>query len=806
MGSITILTIYMIPFMPQNPIFTALIGGFVAILGYRLPMLSALTVSIVMTTSMLFQLTHAGFLTFLYRGDLGLIIFLWMACVLFGGLSVDVHESLAAFSLGYLAFLLLFTSFWYLAIPIIILPSVLSRRFRVGFATIMFILPYLPFQIAAYAVNNLGDLAQISSSTFANMRPAVLASLNPPFDPTNKGVQTVLGFMKPFDEPLSKLTMDEFITKLGVIPNALGGGSESFFGLNLMPYGVSTYDIYSNTMLIYLNNIGSMMLLIVAISLSISLAYVTFKVLTRFKPQFQDPFRELVYSFFESIIGAIVGMALFIGLFSGLADTLNYASPFLQSFIHYTTMGFVIFLTALPSSVKAMLEYSDMKSKLQEGFLKLLREYEDDILKLKAFLNKLNDIDREIGIVVLKKSLETLSAKITSFSIKVSRLDLKNLQDLRESVDLIGEEVEEAKHEAMEFTGDYIIERIKLLRETTLWTLERAWLREDDDLIKALDKFDESQSMQSMDEIENLLVEIIDVADTLTHRLMSLHEETRVTLQNIFQVESRLRIDIEQSIIRNIEVTMDEGKVWTALQIICKEIEDMEATYSDRVKALRSRLTHAVESLKKDADKLVHNKLKPLIGKRFNNFLRIYDDITTVAKEDVGGVISVIGLRKILDNTREQALDLTKTTYELIEVLQSDGSRKSPVDFRRLTRLSNIGIGSKKSYTEIETSLAMETKSGEEVISDLENVLRKDSLGLLKLLLDYAILYERILNYPNAEAMILSILKEREKVSIEDLPFARKHSLWYMRLYALQHRSFEVKSDKERYTLTKRER
>ncbi len=358
----------------------------------------------------------------------------------------------------------------------------------------------------------------------------------------------------------------------------------------------------------------------------------------------------------------------------------------------------------------------------------------------------------------------------------------------------------------MEFTGDYIIERIKLLRETTLWTLERAWLREDDDLIKALDKFDESQSMQSMDEIENLLVEIIDVADTLTHRLMSLHEETRVTLQNIFQVESRLRIDIEQSIIRNIEVTMDEGKVWTALQIICKEIEDMEATYSDRVKALRSRLTHAVESLKKDADKLVHNKLKPLIGKRFNNFLRIYDDITTVAKEDVGGVISVIGLRKILDNTREQALDLTKTTYELIEVLQSDGSRKSPVDFRRLTRLSNIGIGSKKSYTEIETSLAMETKSGEEVISDLENVLRKDSLGLLKLLLDYAILYERILNYPNAEAMILSILKEREKVSIEDLPFAREHSLWYMRLYALQHRSFEVKSDKERYTLTKRER
>ena len=94
------------------------------------------------------------------------------------------------------------------------------------------------------------------------------------------------------------------------------------------------------------------------------------------------------------------------------------------------------------------------------------------------------------------------------------------------------------------------------------------------------------------------------------------------------------------------------------------------------------------------------------------------------------------------------------------------------------------------------------------MISNLESVLNKDLVVLLELLQDYAILYERILNYPNAEAAILSILKDRkEEVSIEDLPFAREHSIWYMRLYAMRSdQSVELKGTEERRTLTRREK
>lgn len=806
-GLVTILIMYMIPFMPQNLIFTALVGGCVAILGYKSPRSSAFMASLIMMISMLYQLTHAGFLTFLYKGGFILIIFLWIICISSGSLSVDLHESLAAFSLSYLAFLVLFTSGWYLAIPLILLPSVLSRGFRTGFATIMFILLYLPFQITAYAANNLGALAQTDISEFAKMRPEVL-SLNPPFDPANKGIQTALGLLKPFAEPLSKLTMDEFFDKLGVIPQALSGGSERFFGIDLKVINMSTYDLYNNTMFVYLNNIGSIILLIIAIVSSISLAYITLRVLSRFKPEFRDPLKELIYGYFKPVISAIVSMALFIGLFSGLADTLNYVSPFLQSSIQYTTMGLVIVLTALPSSAKTVLDYSEMKITLEEGFLTSLKQYDDDILELKAFLNRLNKIDKEIGIVALNNSLETLSARISRFSIKVSRLGLKNLQEMHELINQVGKEVKAARDKVIRFANNYIAQKIRLLKATTLWTLNMEWLKEDDEIVKALEKFDESKlSTQSMDEIESLLAEIIKVADALTHRLMSLHEETRVTLQNVFLVETKLIIDIEQSIIKSIEVTLGEGKIWSALQIIRREIEGMEATYSEKVQALRSRLALVVERLKRDADELVYLKLKPLFAQRFPSFLSLYDGITTIGKEEVGGVISVIGLRKVLDNTREQALALTKTTYELIKILQNDVAKKSPVGLDKLMRISDIRGSPHELYEKIERSLAIELKSGEEMISDLKRVLHKDLLVLLELLWDYAILYERILNYPDAEAAIFSILEDRKKVSIEDLPFAREHSMWYMRLYAMQsHQNVELKGTEEWCTLTRREK
>ena len=804
---VTVLTMYMIPFMPQSPIFTALVGGCIAILGYKSPKFSALIASFIMIISMLYQLAHTGFLTFLYKGDFILVVFLWIVCISFGSLSVDHYESLAAFSLGCLGFLLLFTSSWYLAIAATLLPSVLSRGFRTGLATIMFILLYLPFQITAYAVNNLGALAQVGASGFAKMRPEML-SLNPPFDPANRGIQTAFGVLKPFADPLSKLTLDEFLNKLGVIPQAITGGSEGFFGINIKVYGISAYDVYNNTMFVYLNNIGSIALLIIAIVSSIFVAYLTLQILSRFKPMLKDPLRELTYGYFRPVISAIVSMALFLGLFCGLADTLNYVSQFLQSSIQYITIGFVIVLTALPSSVRTVLDYSATKIKLEAEFLTSLKQYDDEIREFEAFLNRLIKIDKEIGIVALSNSLQTLSARISRFSIKASRMGLKNLQEMRELIDQFGKEVEAARDDVIRFTSNYITQKIRLLRATTLWTLDMEWLKEDDEIVKALENIDENKlSVQSMDEIEILLAEITKVADTLTHRLVHLHEETRITLQNVFQVESKQIIDIEHSIIKNIEVTLGEGKIWSALQIIRREIESIEATYSKKVQILRSSLALVVETLKRDADKLVYLKLKPLFAQRFSSLLSLYDGITTIAKEEVGGVISVIGLRKVLDNTREQALALSKATFELIETLKSDVAKKSPVDFDDLMLISNISGTPRELYERTERSLAIESKSGEKMISDLQRIMEQDLLVLLELLSDYAILYERMLNYPNAEAAISSILKERKKASIEDIPFAREHSIWYMRLYAMQSdRSVELKGTEERYMLIRREK
>jgi len=358
------------------------------------------------------------------------------------------------------------------------------------------------------------------------------------------------------------------------------------------------------------------------------------------------------------------------------------------------------------------------------------------------------------------------------------------------------------------FTSNYITQKIRLLKATTLWTLDMEWLKEDDEIVKALENIDESKlSVQSMDEIEILLAEITKVADILAHRLVRLHEETRITLQNVFQVESKQIIDIEHSIIRNIEVTLGERKIWSALQIIRREIEGIEATYSEKVQILRSSLVLVVETLKRDADKLVYLKLKPLFAQRFSSLLSLYDSITTIAKEEVGGVISVIGLRKVLNNTREQALALSKATYELIEILKSDVAKKSPVDFDDLMQISNTSGIPRELYERTETSLTIESKSGEKMILDLQRTMQQDLLVLLELLSDYAILYERILNYPNAEAAIFSILKERKKVLIEDMPFAREHSIWYMRLYAMQSdRSVELRGTEERYMLIRREK
>jgi len=160
-----------------------------------------------------------------------------------------------------------------------------------------------------------------------------------------------------------------------------------------------------------------------------------------------------------------------------------------------------------------------------------------------------------------------------------------------------------------------------------------------------------------------------------------------------------------------------------------------------------------------------------------------------------------------LDNTREQALALSKATFELIETLKSDVAKKSPVDFDDLMLISNISGTPRELYERTERSLAIESKSGEKMISDLQRIMEQDLLVLLELLSDYAILYERMLNYPNAEAAISSILKERKKASIEDIPFAREHSIWYMRLYAMQSdRSVELKGTEERYMLIRREK
>ncbi len=796
-GLVTVLTMYMTPFMPQNLIFTLLVGFCVAIIGHKSPRSSASFITSIMIISALYQFAYAGFLTFLFKGGFILVIFLWVLCLSFGTLSVDLHESLIAFCLGYTAFLVLFTGIWYLAIPLILLPSVFSRGFRKGLTTVIFSLLYLPFQITAYAANNLAKLAQTGVSEFVKLRPELL-SLNPPFDPANKGTETALGFLKPLAEPLNRLTLDEFIDKIGTIPQAMSGGSEGFFGLDLKTFGVSTYDIYNNIGLVYLNNIGSIALLILAIAASISLAYITLPLLSRFKPKFRDQPKEFIYDCFKPITSAVVSMALFTALFSGLSETLNYISPFLQTSIQFAALGFIAVLAALPSSLKTILDYSEMRIKLESEYLRSLKQLEDDTLELKSFLSRLSKIDREIGITALYNSLQILSERMHSLSIRVSRLDLKNLQEVRESINQFANEKKAAGDDVMTFASNYILQQIKFLKETTFWTMEMEWLRKDDEIVKALEEIKDNElSIQSVEESERLLAEITKIADTLAHRLMSLHEETRTTLQNIFHTEIKLTIDIEQSILKSIEATLREGKPWSALRIIRGEIESVEATHSEKVKELRFRLGMVIEKLKKDADELIHSKLKPLFAQRFAS-LSSYDNITAIAKEEAGGVTSVIGLRKVLENSKEQAFALARTTCNLVAALQKEVAQKSPVELDRLLQISKIHGKPHEICEKMEKMLAKDSESGEEIVSNLQRVLQQDLLALLELLWDYAVLKERILNYPTAEAAIFSTLKDQKRVSIGDLPFAKGHSSWYLKLYKLRKERHSTSTPKKR--------
>ena len=745
----------LLPLFPQPlPIMLAVLVAFIT---FQHPMIGMPIGGVIIGLGLMYHLAELYFISYLGATMVRVaVVVVWMA--LFVGLPIIFHryQSALAIDFGILAVtMLFFAPTYFLAIPLILASAVYFKKY-VALTVVYYALIAVPLQILQYFNYTVLTIARPDWWNAAGSSPPLFTSLSSISANLNSSLSQ-------FRLYTTSQVVYAIAGQLTWIPNIQGRN----LGAALSQYRDSAP--------------GLIMFLVIVVGLALGFIYF----LRLFFKEGSIGNENKIFPIFTATIIA----ALFFVLLGALQVPLAFTAD-----VSVMAMVFGILATLLFTLPVAFIDYAPKQTATDPEIVEKAKALMD---KLKIFEGQLTNVKQNIPVdvsspegkmLVIKDSLEDTQKKSAMHFYEVEDLNqkLQDLEKLSKNIDDLESELNAILAEYQIFVNCEFSNWIGKLKDSGLDVKSKVnadFQREMplDARIEAIKQILEGGRVLAQD--------VVQIAEPIYGIIRSLYdpslpEKSRAiefTLQKLEQKESP----------------------WIAIEALYSSLNNWKRQYgADILYSMR----YLKNSLKPIADLSSESDvLPPIFGENMPKVLdyaKKAESIKLTAEKtdkDQLNIVDVIALKDDIQSFLGISKDVLSMLYA--ELISEEDS---------IERL----LPTKDYMWETNSTLRERLKKATETLSNPSSYKINQIMENLPIYLSYvdeavqtlAVYNEQkefLLNYPTAEVAIEEQLKQKKRLSPQDLPFQAKFAGEYLRLYYTQRFS-EFAFDKENLQLTKK--
>jgi len=736
-----------IPLLPFNQaIFLAgALGITFALIAVKKPRAIAALASFAMLCLSIYHLNYLGFLGSLCEFGLA---FKTLAIVWCLGLLLSIafildtpQKALSAF-IGLLAFFLMFTNLYYLAIPLIIVSVLIFSGFNPWISLFYYLVLYIPFQVVSFSIEKLQGLL---SENFMDLPPLLYTKL------------TIYEAVPP---PLSTLTIEDLI-------NALTTHAEEV-----------SVQALSNSMIVYANSAIALSGFVLFIVASLTVARLTLKSTKIFASL------KSIYKYAETVAKAaamIASILIFHVLTTTLASSLNYITYLTDVTLIYS----VFFAIAAGFSVlfsNLMLSVLESQERFREELKSLLSSMEKECERLLGILSDVKNLLPISDVSPIERRLALLLDKSRTSKSKLGLAGFLKLKSISQTAQSVKTELEDVKSMLNNALSSMYLRRASDLKDVVDWAKSigvEISLPEGVDLsVSNEDVFKSWDEERKVEALRN----VNKAAEDVARSLLNLYEQIYNTIRGLVDPA----LPPSSAGYNVIKAYLDQGDSWLALREVKERLNEFEAQYAGKLKDLKSRVVELVRNFE---TKFLNELMTPFIsafGKEaFKDELESVETIKSLGAvlEKVDEIPELVKMNVTLSDLYAKSMELLKKIYDKVLQAEKAVDEKSPIpgyDWGKDVEF----------YTKVREVLTEELYNPlnpQSMLNACEYILLELAPKGLTVLKRYLAMREFMANYPVAELIMSNELSRKGMVKLEDLPFSSEYAKEYMRLYFTKH-------------------
>jgi hypothetical protein len=669
------------------------------------------------------------------------------------------YEDAIAIDLGIIAAtLLFFGETYYFAIPLILVAAALYKKTKLGLTVSYYVLISLPLQIMQYLNYVL---------TLSNPRwwedPAADPFLYAPLTGILKGIQ----------ESMSQFRILEANKILGTIAGQVTLSDQNHILQTTQAVLTRYFDSLP----------GMILFLVIVVGLVSATALLTRELVT----ESHATQAKVILPALTSASATGLFFLFLIGLQGPLAIRTQVNLP--QILIGIST-------TSLVTVIASLVNYAPKTSLEIKKLSKLILEKAQELLRV-----RLQVIEWSLNKVKSSISLDVSSIEGRTLIIKAKLEDVisnvhANLYDLSELKEKFDEVDKEMRNEIDKLMSDLDASLAKY--QIFVYSEYSSWVRKLEEIglkVGTTVKTDFQKELPLEMRLE-LIREVLESGRALTTEVIQVAEQTYDLIRSLYDPnlpEISLAVTFAKK-------KLDEKTVsWIALNALFAALHNWQKQYS-------AEISKSMDHLQKSLNSIVNlstqsERLLPVLGDNFPKLMDLVkraEDVRVCMKKKTLNVMNILIIREVLQSSLRISRDILLIVQE--ELTSNEKAIESLLLTKDYSWEKNVAW-----RKQITSEMEMITSSSKYDLSKvMENLPR--SLSYLDELVGSIVAYnekkEILLNYPIAEMAIEELLRQKNQVYAQDLPFNRKYAEEYLKLFYSQ-KYLEFSFDQENMSLMK---
>jgi hypothetical protein len=746
-----LLGLSIMPLFPQP--LPAILAFLIAFLAYKKPRIGMPIGGLVIGLGLMYNLSQMNFISML-GSTVMRQAFVFVLLFLFTALPVIFHSRRAVISinLGIIAAILLFFSqTYFLAIPLIFTAVVLFKK--ISFLTVIYYaLISVPFQIMQY-LNLVLPIERWDWWIEPGTSPPIYVPLTQIFTTVQ---ESMLQFRLYDTSKVVYAISDQLTLDPPVMPhNVLEMVSHYFDSLP-----------------------GIVMFLFMVIGIVSAFVFFTRTFLS--KSNISHGERLL------PTLSATVGVALFFLLAAGLQGPLAFRVD-----VNGAQMALATFATLLFTLPAFLIDYTPKKRATVDMIMEKAKELK---AKLQIFEDELDEVKTNLPIscgpfeVKVQMVRDRLNDVLSKASARLE--DASEIDKIFNEIDSLSKEIDNLAVELNVAVGEYQI-FVNCEHSKWLGMFKDIGLETE---IAAKTGFQEAEPLGArIDQIK----EVLEEGRSLANEIIKVAEQVYDVIRSFYDPDLP---EENQSIVFAQKKLDEKATPWMALDALFNALNNWNKQYKVQISKSIGHLQTALASI---ADLSTQTeKLQSVLGDDFPKMMENAKKAETIKIDIEKGALNVVNaltIRDVFQSSLSIARDVLSILDEKLKREEKAIERLAPSEDFLWEK--NDALRKRVAYAVEMTSESSNVKLSE-VLESLPKFLSYVD-ECIKTIALYNYTEELLLNYPIAEKAVENLLREKKRISAEDLPFEPKYAEEYLKLfYSKKFREFSF--DKANMLLTKK--